>query len=100
MIFGLVTSSPRGDLSLQQSLELANVYLDYAEKTRDSIIAMVLCHDAEVSLFQAKKGAKHAEDKGLQQGIGVAYIGLGKLLDRQGLSKEAKAIYKKAEKLG
>jgi hypothetical protein len=100
MIFGLVTSSPRGDLSLQQSLELANVYLDYAEKTRDSVIAKVLCHDAEVSLFQAKKGAKHAEDKALQQGIGVAYIGLGKLLDKQRLSKEAKAIYKKAEKLG
>ncbi|KAF9344202.1 hypothetical protein BGX34_005886, partial [Mortierella sp. NVP85] len=36
----------------------------------------------------------------MRHGVATAYIGLGKVLERQGHSTEAKAIFKKAEKLG
>ena len=100
MTFGHVVSSPRGNLSLQQSLELANIYLEYAGKAKDQDIALVLCHDTEVSLSQAKRGAKNAENQTMREGIATAYIGLGRVLYGRGHVIEAKAIYKKAEKLG
>jgi hypothetical protein len=81
-------------------LDLANIYLEHAGKAQDPEIALVLCHDTEVSLFQAKRAAKHAEDPTLRHGIATAYIGLGRVLDGQRREAEAKAIYKKAEKLG
>jgi hypothetical protein len=100
MVFGHIVSSPRGNLSLQQSLELANVYLGNADKAQDPDIALVLCHDTEVSLFQAKKASKNAQDEVMRHGIATTYIGLGKVLDSRGHHSEAQAIYKKAEKLG
>ena len=100
MVFGNVISSQRGHLSPQQSLHLANIYLECAGNTQDPDIAFALCHDTEVSLFQAKRAAKHAEDPTLRHGIATAYIGLGRVLDGQRREAEAKAIYKKAEKLG
>lgn len=101
MVFGhIVISSPRGNLTLQQSLGLANVYLENASKAQDPAIALVLCHDTETSLFQMKKAAKHAQDEVVRRGIGTAYIGLGRVLDSRGHGNEAQAIYKKAEKLG
>jgi len=100
MLFSYVTSSPRGHLTLQQSLDLADLYLDCAAKTQDPDIAMVLCHDTEVLLLHAKKAAKHTNDQTSRHGVATAYIGLGRALDRQRCGTEAKAIYKKAEKMG
>ena len=100
MLFGIVTSSPRGSLSPRQSLDLANMYLECAGRTRDSDIAMVFCHDTEVLLLHAKKAAKHTDDQTLRHGVANAYIGLGRVLDEQRHPTEAKAIFKKAEKLG
>jgi hypothetical protein len=100
MVFGLTISSPRGNLSLQQSLELAKVYLENAGKAQDPDVALVLCHDTEASLSQAKKAVKYVQDEKLRQGIAIAYIGLGKVLDSQGHCSEAQVIYKKAEKMG
>ncbi|KAK3823023.1 MAG: WD40-repeat-containing domain protein [Benniella sp.] len=100
MVFGNVVSSQRGHLSPQQSLDLANIYLECAIKAQDADIALALCHDTEVSLFQAKKAVKHADDPTMRHGVGTAYIGLGRVLDKQGRISEAKTIYKKAEKLG
>jgi hypothetical protein len=99
MMFVNVISSPRGHLSLQQSLDLANIYLEHASKVTDPDIALVLCHDTEVSLLQAKKASKHA-DQSVRHGIATAYIGLGKVLEKQGRGTEAKAIFKKVEKFG
>ncbi|KAG0006797.1 hypothetical protein BGZ65_003539 [Modicella reniformis] len=100
MVFGSVISSPRGGLSPQQLLELANVYLENASKVNDSTIALVLCYDTEVSLGQVKKAAKNVEDQALRERIATTFIGLGRLLDSQGYRDEALAFYKKSEKWG
>jgi hypothetical protein len=100
MGFGSVISSPRGTLSLQQALELANIYLEHAGKTQDTDVSLVLCHDTEAALSQAKKGAKLGDDQTMRQGIASGYIGLGRVLEIRGRRSEAQAIYKKAEKLG
>lgn len=92
-----VVSSPRGSLSPQQALKLANVYLEKARDEDDPHIALVLCNDTEVSLSQAVKRAKnHTVIKGIVE----TYADLGRLLESRGRSNEARDIYKKAAKLG
>jgi hypothetical protein len=100
MVFGRIVNSPRNVLSPVQALELANIYLSNARSTNDSSIAMVLCHDTEVSLAQAKRAAKHTEAHTIHDGIAITYIELGKLLDSRGNRDEAQASYEKAQKLG
>jgi hypothetical protein len=100
MVFGSIISSPRWNLSLQQVLDLANIYLENASKSADPDIVLVLCHDTEVSLSQVKKGIKHKEDREMREGIGSLYIGLGDLLASKGHRVEAQAFYKKSEKWG
>ncbi|KAF9345473.1 hypothetical protein BGX34_004742, partial [Mortierella sp. NVP85] len=95
-----IVSSPRGSLSAQKILELAKVYLENAFKASDPDIALVLCHDTEVSLFQAKRSVKRDKDHILTEGIVTAYIGLGKLLEKHDRAEEAEASFKKAEKYG
>jgi hypothetical protein len=100
MVFGSVISSPRGNLSLQQILDLANIYIENASKSTDPDIVLVLCHDTEVSLSHVKKAAKNSRDKGMDGRIATVYIGLGDLLNSYGHRDEAKAFYKKSEKWG
>jgi len=100
MVFGSVISSPRGSLSLQQVLNLANLYLENACKSTDPNILLVLCHDVEVSLSHAKKAGKNTENKAMREGIATVYTGLGELLERQGHASEAQAFYKKSVKWG
>jgi hypothetical protein len=100
MVFGGIVKSPRGDLSTQQALDLAKLYLDNACKTRDPDIALVLCHDTEVSLSDAKRPTRRAEDVAVRKRIGAVYLDLGKLLYSRGHHGEAQASFKKAEKLG
>ncbi|KAG0000433.1 hypothetical protein BGZ65_004376, partial [Modicella reniformis] len=63
MVFGGFISSPRGNLSPKQALELANVYLENARITTDPTTSPVLCHDTELSLSQVKQtqGAQRAK---------------------------------------
>jgi hypothetical protein len=100
MVFGGIVTSPRSSLSTQQALELARVYLENACRAKDADIILVLCHDTEVSLSQAKRLAKHSDNQLERKRIGTVYIQLGKVLHNQGHSKEAQISYKKAEKLG
>ncbi|KAF9951190.1 hypothetical protein BGZ65_006107, partial [Modicella reniformis] len=102
-----IVPSTKGVLSPKQALELCNIYLENAFKTTDHDIALALCHDAEATLAQVKNTSKKAlirpKDAGeqaLREGVAAAYIGLGNLLESQGHSDEAQAIYEKAEKLG
>ncbi|KAG0221243.1 hypothetical protein BGX31_010063 [Mortierella sp. GBA43] len=97
----------KGALSLHQSLELCNTYLDSAYKTTDRDIALLLCHDAEAALGHAKSVEKrlpdHLKDTTYQiwrSGIAAAYVDLGKLLEFQGYGNEAKLMCKKTEKWG
>ncbi|KAK3809339.1 MAG: WD40-repeat-containing domain protein [Benniella sp.] len=96
-----IVSSPRGILSPQQALKLANVYLENASTCipDDRDIALVLCHDTEMSLSQAKKSIRRPEDQYMTMEIATAYMDLGNLLESQGHLNEAKASYKKAGKL-
>ncbi|KAF9348052.1 hypothetical protein BGX34_002702, partial [Mortierella sp. NVP85] len=100
MVFTGIVSSPRGALSSQQTLDLANTYLETAFNAIDSDIALVLCHDTEVSLSQAKKSVKHDKNPTVAKGIATAYVGLGKLLERHGHVSGAQASFKKALNLG
>ncbi|KAF9346729.1 hypothetical protein BGX34_003689, partial [Mortierella sp. NVP85] len=100
MVFGSVISSPRGNLSIQQALELSTIYMEQAVRAQDVDIALVFCHDTEVSLHQARRAAKQAHDQTMRHEIAIGYIRLGRMLAIRGYFGEAKAIYKKAEKLG
>jgi hypothetical protein len=100
MAFGSIISSPRGHLSLQQTLDLANLYLENAFKSTDPDITLVLCHDAEVSLAHVKKAAKNNEDKSMRERIATVYTSLGELLHSKDHQEEAQAFYKKSEKWG
>jgi hypothetical protein len=94
MVFGSIIPSPRGSLSLQQLLDLANIYLENAFKSTDPDITLVLCHDAEASLTHVKKAAKNNDDKSMHGRIATVFIGLGDLLDSQSHRDEAQAFYK------
>jgi len=100
MVSGGIFSSPRSVLSSVQALELANIYLANAHSTKDPSIVMVLCHDTEGSLSQARKSAKHGEVPTVREGVAIAYIELGKILDIHGKHDDAQTSYKKAEKFG
>ncbi|KAG0234726.1 hypothetical protein BGX31_004465 [Mortierella sp. GBA43] len=107
MGFRSTVPSHIGALSLQQALELSNIYLKNAYRTKDHGVSLVLCHDAEAALSQAKSANKkyhgHPNDAGyqaLREGVAAAYIDLGKLMEVQGYQDEAQTIYKKAEKWG
>src|SRR5690349_12207842 len=99
MVFGSsIISSPRASLSLNQVLDLANVYLENARMAQDPSISLVLCHDTEVTLSHMKRTAKHSEDKTMKERIAMVYSGLGDLLSHQHHQEEAKAFYKKSDK--
>lgn len=100
MVFGSIVSSPRSSLSPKQTLELANAYLEKASTVNDPDVALVLCHDTEISLSQARKALKSTKDQIAVDRIAMAYIDLGKLLQRRGHPGGAQASFKKAEKLG
>ena len=97
---------PKNALSLHQTLELTNLYLENAYKTTDHDISLVLCHDAEVALSQAKDAKKLSSYPGetsyqaLRDGVAAAYIDLGKLLERKGYPDVGQTISRKAEKWG
>lgn len=98
MALGDIISSPRGDLSLQQSMHLARIYLENARKETDPKIVLVLCHDTEASMTQVSEAAKRTKNQILREGIATIYANLGTLLDTQGYRVEARAFFKKSGK--
>ncbi|KAF9356722.1 hypothetical protein BGX34_009783 [Mortierella sp. NVP85] len=106
MLSRSIVPVPKNALSLHQALELTNLYLENAYKTADDDIALLLCHDAELALFQVKSANKKIHVPGdtnyqvLRDGVAAAYVDLGKLLERKGYLEVAHVIWKKAEKWG
>lgn len=100
MVFGTATPSLRRTLSSQQALELANMYLQNSYRATDPVIVLVLCHEVEVSLLQAKKAAKHEKNQTAMDEIATAYIDLANQLKKHGHDAEANAIRRKGEKVG
>jgi len=99
MLFSTVISSPRDNLLPEQTLDLANIYLDNARKAVDPYIALVLCHDTEVSLSQVKKVAKRLKVQAIRKKIATAYDHLAKVLESHEHHDEAQSFFKKAEEL-
>ncbi|KAG0315680.1 hypothetical protein BGZ99_007323 [Dissophora globulifera] len=100
-------SSSHGSLSPHQTLELANLHLENASKTKDRGVALQLCNDAGAALSRIKKAAKKAlktphsvEDQTLRDGVATAYHERGHLLEGLDYIEMAKDSYKKAKKLG
>ncbi|KAI8346997.1 hypothetical protein B0O80DRAFT_219476, partial [Mortierella sp. GBAus27b] len=100
MVFGSYITSPKSILTPVQALRLAKVYLECATNEQDMDVTLVLCHDTEVSLSQAKRSAKGSDHQTLRPEIGKIYADLGHLLHNRGRPSEAKASYSRAEKLG
>jgi hypothetical protein len=99
MGFGITVVPTLGYLSSYQALKLANMYLDHACNECDPAVALVLCHEVEVSLVQAKKAAR--QDSHVSKGeIGTAFISLSQLLEDMNHHSEAEDIRKKGEKYG
>ncbi|KAG0218564.1 hypothetical protein BGX31_011571, partial [Mortierella sp. GBA43] len=100
MGFGDIIASPRSTLSAVQALDLAKIYLENARNATDTKITLVLCHDTEVSLSQAKKAAKHFKDNTIRDVIAATYTDLGEVLFDRSYHSEAQATFEKAQKLG
>jgi len=100
MGFGRSFSSTIGDLQLQKALALTDLYLENLSKTTDPDIFMVLCYNAEDSLSQVKKAAKHNGDKAMHERIAANYIYFGDMLDANGHRREAQTFYDKSVKWG
>ncbi|KAG0005501.1 hypothetical protein BGZ65_011016, partial [Modicella reniformis] len=93
-------------LSVQQRLELINIYLENASQTKDVDIVLTLCHDAENALLQAKNATKRSStypkdnrEKDLHEGVAAAYNTLGNLLSASGFHEVANTFYRKANKV-
>ncbi|KAG0305573.1 hypothetical protein BGZ98_003921, partial [Dissophora globulifera] len=100
-------SSSHGTLSPHKTLELANIHLENARKTKDPEIALLLCNDAEAALSRIKRVAKNnlntplsVEDQALRDGVAIAYLEHGNLAEGLNHIEMAKVSYRKAEKLG
>lgn len=89
--------SRRTSLTVPKALKLANMYLDNARNEDDSDIVLVLCHDTEITLSQAKP--KNAEDRAFIQRIATAYNDLGKLLEKHKDMEVAQSMFKKERDL-
>lgn len=98
MGLGDIISSPQDGLSSRQALHLARIYLDNAQKETDPKVALVLCHDTEISMSQVNRAAKRTKDQQLREEIATVYTNLGAILDTKGYRVEAQAFYKKSEK--
>jgi len=98
MVFSSISSSRR-NLSLQQTLDLANLFLENAYKSMDPEIVLVLCHETETSLSRAKKVARRTKIESMNGCIATLYGGLCDLLDRHGHRGEAAEFRKMAENL-
>ncbi|KAF9992923.1 hypothetical protein BGZ65_011641, partial [Modicella reniformis] len=96
-----VFSSHRA-LSVGQRLELAKFHLEYARKTQEHELILVMCEDASSALSNvekaAKKALKDADDVTLRMGIATAYSELGTLQNQMELSDKAQASFMKAKK--
>ncbi|KAG0216741.1 hypothetical protein BGX31_000492 [Mortierella sp. GBA43] len=90
-MFGGIVTSPRNTLSPKQELGLARIYFENAHTSTDIKLTLVLCHDTEVSLIQAKKGAKQAKDNAVRDGVAAMYINLGLLLHSYDYQSEAQS---------
>lgn len=99
MVFGTIISSPRGDLSSQQVLYLANFYLENARNETDPNVVLVLCYNAEISLSHVKR-SKYTKDEAMRDGMVTVYADFADMLDSHGHQNDAQAFRKKSEKWG
>ncbi|KAG0233892.1 hypothetical protein BGX31_004753 [Mortierella sp. GBA43] len=105
MLHRSIVPSPKAALSLQEVLQLTDIYLENAHKVTSNNVTLVLCHNAEVALSQVKSTSKKSsssdpEEQAMCQKMATAYYNLAKLLENLGHQDEAETFYKKCKKLG
>jgi hypothetical protein len=107
MLFRSIIPAPKGHLTPQQVQQLTDTYFENAFKAIDHDVILVLCHNAETILSQAKGTTRKAsgaptdnEDQTMREVIAAAYLNIGKLLENQGYQTEAQTFFKKSEKWG
>ncbi|KAI8345079.1 hypothetical protein B0O80DRAFT_431879 [Mortierella sp. GBAus27b] len=97
-MFGIIARSPR-DLSLHQRLEVTLAHLDNARNATDPTVALVFCHETEMSLYKLQSTTRFiANQKPIYMEIKKIYIGLGEVLDAHGHSGVAQAYYKESRR--
>ncbi len=105
-MLGGIFPSARSALSQQETLNLANFYLESARQAQDPKISLVLCENAKASLSQMKRALRKAQapqsaaDQMLRNKVGQTYFERGQLLERLNHPEKAQASYKKAKKWG
>ncbi|KAG0234215.1 hypothetical protein BGX31_004637 [Mortierella sp. GBA43] len=107
MLFRSIIPAPKGHLTPQQVQQLTDAYFENAFKAIDHNVILVLCHNAETILSQAKGTTRKApgaptdnEVQAMREVIAAAYLNIGKLLENQGYQTEAQNFFKKSEKWG
>jgi len=97
VVFGTVISSPRGTLSLSQTLRLSKFYLENAHREPEVKVALVFCYDTEITLSSLKKTARNTLKQTAREEIADVYADLGNLMESHGYRREARAFHKKVE---
>jgi hypothetical protein len=95
---GPITPSTSKSLSPHLNLRLVNIYLEDAYNQSHPSIVLALCHQAEVSLDNARKAARSAGNKSINEEIDAACIDLGGILKMHNYNSESRAIYKKVQR--
>ncbi|KAF9914231.1 hypothetical protein BX616_008699 [Lobosporangium transversale] len=101
----------RGHLPPQKALDLATLYLEQAHKTKDPVLALEICLDAENALYRIQrsdqKSLVEAEtrgtdnaDKALCKAIATTLSNLGELFGSLGYLDHSKRGYKYATRWG
>ncbi|KAI8596563.1 hypothetical protein EDD21DRAFT_243656, partial [Dissophora ornata] len=95
----------RGALTPQTALDLANGYLENAQKAKNSEVALTFCKHAETDLDRIRTSVRKTsvsssrdEDRALCNEIATTHFELGKLLDGLGCRSKAENSYKNEKK--
>jgi len=100
MLSSSIVPLPKSALPSQQVLRLSNIYLADAarvvDNNNDHDIALMLCHNAEVTLSQVTN--KKAGYKAVLGEVIAAYNNLSNLLKQLGYTAESQKLLNKTEK--
>ncbi|KAF9897937.1 hypothetical protein BX616_004739, partial [Lobosporangium transversale] len=101
----------RGQLPPQKALDLAIIYLEQAHKTKDPVLALEICLDAENALYRIQRSSQKSlvsistngidnADNALCKSITAALNDIGQLFGNLGHLDHSKRSYKYAAKWG
>ncbi|ORZ04987.1 hypothetical protein BCR41DRAFT_374659 [Lobosporangium transversale] len=107
----LQSTPRRGPLPPQKALDLATIYLEQAHKTKDPVLALEICLDAENTLYRIHQSDRKSlvaasasgtdnTDRALCKAIAATLNNVGELFDNLGHPAHSKRGYKYVAKWG